>query len=86
MSQSNEKRSFKGPHSDQNFAKIEVDTFAQENAPIKRVVLYKHGIALFERWESILNFVTLFLDQDYVEDKSISLTECPYLIIFILIL
>ena len=34
---------------DSNLAKLEVDSFAQENAPIKRVVLYKHGIALFER-------------------------------------
>jgi hypothetical protein len=68
----------KGPQSvDSNFAKIEVDTFAQENAPIKRVVLYKHGIALFEREVNLVagdSSVPLLFHKDEIDSVLKSLT------------
>lgn len=76
--QSQQRGPTKAPHSvDSNLAKLEVDTFAQENAPIKRVVLYKHGIALFERWESNLNSIFFGLDQDLLNLPA-SFIDCRY--------
>ncbi len=64
--QSQQRGMTKAPHAvDSNLAKLEVDTFAQENAPIKRVVLYKHGIALFERWEFKFNFLSSIKDYSF---------------------